>query len=96
MIRRILSELTRVIKREIPEYLVRRNMMEANIKFTSRFKKAIRTLDVGLDKRLRISNRIIIVALGCVVDDSIVSRNHAIEQRRIADIPNDKLGPVAG
>ena len=68
--------------------------MKPNIERASSFEEPARSLDIRFYKRLRVSNRIVVVRLGSVMHDCVVSRNNLIKEIRIANVANNKLHPT--
>ena len=53
-------------------------------------------LHVGAQERLRVGDGVVVVALGGVVHDRVVTGDDAVEQLGVADVANDELDPVFG
>ncbi len=68
--------------------------MKPNIERASSFEEPVRSLDVRFNKRLRVGNRIVVMRLCSVMNNSIVPRYQLIKKIRIANITNNQLNPT--
>lgn len=96
MIRRMLREPCRIIQREIPIHLVRAHMMVTDPILPDRLEQAERALHIGPEERLRIRDGIIVMRLGRVMHDRVMTRHDTIQQIRVADITHDQFHTILG
>ena len=96
LVRRILGELRRVVERQVTVDLVGGDVVVADAVLPHGFQQAEGALHVGAQERLRVSDGVVVVALGRVVDDCVVSGNQLIEKLRIADVTHYELHAVGG
>ena len=96
LVRRLLGELGRVVERQVAVDLVGGDVVVADAVLPHGFQQAEGALHVGAQERLRVSDGVVVVALGRVVDDCVVSGNQLIEKLRIADVTHYELHAVGG
>ena len=96
MIRRMLREPGRIIQGEIPVHLVRAHMMVTDPILPDRLQQTERALHIRPQKRFRIRDGIIVVRLGRVMHDRVMTRHDSVQQVRIADITNHELHTILG
>lgn len=70
--------------------------MVADAVFPHGLQQAEGALHVGAQERLRVGDGVVVVALGGVVHDRVVTGDDAVEQLGVADVANDELDPVFG
>ena len=95
MIRGLLRELGRIVQGQVAVHLVRAHVMVAHIVLAGRLQQAERALHVGLQERLRIRDRVVVMRLRRVMHDRIMTRNQLVEQFRVADVAVHELHAVA-
>ena len=70
-------------------------MVVAHVVLAGRLQEAERALHVGLQERLRVRDRVVVVRLGRVVHDGVMARNDLVEQLGVADVAVHELHTVA-
>ena len=93
---RLLGELGGVVEREVAVDHVGGDMVVADAVLAQGIQKAEGALDVGAQERLRVSDGVVVVALGGIVDDGVVAGDDAVEQPGVADVAHDELDAVGG
>ena len=96
LVGRLLGELRRVVERQVAVDLVGGDVVVADAVLPHGLQQAEGALDVGAQKRLRVRNGVVVVALGGVVDDGVVAGDQLIEQLGVADVADDELHAVGG
>ena len=96
LVRRLLGELGRVVERQVAVDLVGGDVVVADSVLPHGLQQAEGALDVGAQERLRVGDGVVVVALGGVVHDSVVARDDAVQQLRVADVAHDELHAVGG
>ena len=96
MVRRLLGELGRVVERQVAVDLVGGDVVVADAVFPHGLQQAEGALDVGAQERLGVGDGVVVVALGCVVDDGVVARDDAVQQLGVAYVADDELHAVGG
>ena len=96
VVRRLLGELGRVVERQVAVDLVGGDVVVADAVLADGLQEAEGALDVGAQKRLRVGDGVVVVALGGVVHDRVVARYQPIEQPGVADVAHDELHAVGG
>lgn len=96
LVRRLLGELRRVVERQVAVDLVGGDVVVADAVFPHGLQQAEGALHVGAQERLRVGDGVVVVALGGVVHDRVVTGDDAVEQLGVADVANDELDPVFG
>ena len=86
MIGRLLGEARGIVEREITVHLVGRDVMEAQIMLARRLQERERALDVRSQKRRRVEDGVVIMALGGKVHDRIGICSELVDELGIADI----------
>ena len=94
VIRRLLGELGRVVEREVAVDLVGGDVVVADAVLADGLQQAEGALDVGAQERLRVGDGVVVVALGGVVHDRVVTGDDPIEQPGVADVADDELHAV--
>ena len=95
MVRGLLRELVRIIQGQIAVHLVRAHVMVAHIVLAGRLQQAERALHVGLQERLRVRDRVVVVGFRRVVHDRVMARHDFVEQLGVADVAVHELHAVA-
>ena len=95
MVRGLFRELRRIVQREIAVHLVGGDVMVAHIILAGRLQQAERALHVGLQERLRVRDRVVVVGFRRVVHDRVMPRNDFVEQLGVADVAVHELHAVA-
>ncbi len=95
-VRRLLGELRRVVERQVAVDLVGGDVVVADAVLADGLQQAEGALDVGPQERLGVGDGVVVVALGGVVDDRVVTRDDTVEQSGIADVAHDELHTVGG
>lgn len=93
---RLLGELGRVVERQVAVDLVGGDVVVADAVFPHGLQKSEGALDVGAQERLRVGDRVVVVALGGVVHDGVVARDQPVQQPGVADVADDELHAVGG
>ena len=93
---RLLGELRRVVERQVSIDFVGGDVVVADAVFAHGLQKAEGALDVGAQEGLRVGDGVVVVALGRVVHDRVVTRHQLIEQSGVADVAHDELHAVGG
>ena len=96
MVRRMLREPCRIIQREIPVHLVRAHMMVTDPILPDHLQQAERALHIRPEERFRIRDAVVIMRLGRVMHDRVMTRHDPVQQVRIADITHDQFHTVLG
>lgn len=96
VIRRLLGELRRVVERQVAVDLVGGDVVVADAVFPYGLQQAEGALDVGAQEGLRVGDGVVVVALGCAVDDGVVAGDQPVQQLRVADVAHDELHAVGG
>ena len=94
LIGRLLSELRRVVERQVAVDLVGGDVVVADAVLADGLQQAEGALHVGAQERLRVGDGVVVVALGGVVDDRVVAGDQFIEQPSVADVADDELHAV--
>ena len=94
VVRRLLSELRRVVERQVAVDLVGGDVVVADAVLADGLQQAEGALHVGAQERLRVGDGVVVVALGGVVDDRVVAGDQFIEQPSVADVADDELHAV--
>ena len=95
MVRGLLRELGRIIQGQVAVHLVRAHVVVAHVVLAGRLQQAERALHVGLQKRLRVRDRVVVVGFRRVVHDRVMPRNDFVEQLSVADVAVHELHAVA-
>lgn len=93
---RLLGELRRVVERQVAVDLVGGDVVVADAVLPHGLQQAEGALDVCAQERLRVGDGVVVVALGGVVDDRVVTRDDAVQQPGVADVAHDELHAVRG
>ena len=93
-IRRLLGKLRRVVERQVAVDLVGGDVVVADAVFADGLQQAEGALHVGAQERLRVGDGVVVVALGGVVHDDVVTGDQLVEQLRVADVAHDELHAV--
>lgn len=93
---RLLGELRRVVERQVAVDLVGGDVVVADAVLADGLQQAEGALDVGAQERLGVGDGVVVVGLGCVVDDGVVARHQPVQQLRVADVAHDELHAVGG
>ena len=93
---RLLGELRRVVERQVAVDLVGGDVVVADSVFADGLQQAEGALHVGAQERLGVCDGVVVVALGGVVDDRVVTGDDLIQQCGIADVAHDELHAVGG
>lgn len=96
LIRRLLGELRRVVERQVAVDLVGGDVVVADAVLPHGLQQSEGALDVGAQERLRVGDRVVVVALRGVVHDGVVARYQPVQQFRVADVAHDELHAVGG
>ena len=96
MIRRMLREPGRIIQREIPVHLVRAHMMVTDPILPDHLQQTERALHIRPEERFRIRDAVVIMRLGRVMHDRVMTRHDPVQQVRIADITHDQFHTILG
>ena len=96
VVRRLLGELRRVVERQVAVDLVGGDVVVSDSVFADGLQQAEGALDVGAQEGLGVGDGVVVVALGRVVHDRVVSRDDPIEQSDVADVANNELHAVGG
>lgn len=96
VVRRLLGELGGVVERQVAVDLVGGDVVVADAVLPHGLQQSEGALDVGAQERLRVGDRVVVVALGGVVHDRVVARDDAVQQLGIADVADDELHAVGG
>ena len=96
LVRGRLGELGRVVERQVAVDLVSGDVVVADAVFAHGLKQAEGALDIGVQERLGLGDGVVVVTLGRVVHDGVVSEHYAIKQLRGADVAHDELHSVGG
>ena len=96
MVRGLLRELGRIVQSQVAVHLVRAHVVVAHVVLAGRLQEAERALHVGLQERLRVRDRVVVVRLGRVVHDGVMARNDLVEQLGVADVAMHELDTVLG
>ena len=94
LIGRLLGELGRVVERQVAVDLVGGDVVVADAVLADGLQQAEGALDVGAKERLRVGDGVVVVALGGVVHDGVVTRDDAVQQSGVADVAHDELDAV--
>ena len=86
IIRRGFSEAVRVVQFQITKYFIGRDMVQALAVLSHRLENGVSADDIGLDKRPRVTQGIIIVTFGGKMHHDVGLGDQAIHQRRVANI----------
>ena len=95
MVRGPLRELGRIVQSQVAVHLVRAHVVVAHVVLAGRLQQAERALHVGLQERLRVRDRVVVVRLGRVVHDRVMARNDPVEQLGVADVAVHELHTIA-
>ena len=96
VIRRLLGELGGVVERQVAVDLVGGDVVVADAVFPHGLQQAEGALDVRAQEGLRVGDGVVVVALGGVVHDGVVTRYQPIQQPGVADVADDELHAVGG
>ena len=96
VVRRLLGELRRVVERQVAVDLVGGDVVVADAVLADGLEQAEGALDVGAQEGLRVGDGVVVVGLGGVVHDRVVTGDDPIEQLRVADVAHDELHAVRG
>lgn len=96
LIGRLLSELRRVVERQVAVDLVGGDVVVADAVLADGLQQAEGALYVRAQERLRVGDGVVVVALGGVVDDRVVAGDDAVQELRVADVAHDELHAVGG
>lgn len=95
-VRRLLGELGGIVERQVAVDLVGGDVVVAEAVLPHGLQQAEGALDVGAQERLRVCDGVVVVALGGVVHDGVVTRDDAVQQLGVADVADDELHAVGG
>lgn len=70
--------------------------METHVVLAASLQQAVSAFYVGAQEGLGVCNGVVVVGLGGVVHDRIVTGNNAVEELSIADVAHDELNPILG
>lgn len=96
LIGRLLGELGRVVERQVAVDLVGGDVVVADAVFADGLQQAEGALHVGAQERLGVGDGVVVVGLGGVVHDRVVTRDDAIQQPDVADVAHDEPHAVGG
>ena len=96
LIGRLLGELRGVVERQVAVDLVGGDVVIADSVLADGLEQAEGALDVGAQEGLRVGDGVVVVGLGGVVHDRVVTGDDPIEQLRVADVAHDELHAVRG
>ena len=96
VVRSLLGELRGVVERQVAVDLVGGDVVVADAVLADGLEQAEGALDVGAQEGLRVGDGVVVVGLGGVVHDRVVTGDDPIEQLRVADIAHDELHAVGG
>lgn len=96
VVRSLLGELGGVVEHQVAVNLVGGDVVVADAVLPNSLQQAEGALDVGAEEGLRVGDGVVIVALGRVVHDRVVTRHQLIEQSGVADVAHDELHAVGG
>ena len=94
VVRRLLSELRRVVERQVAVDLVGGDVVVADAVLADGLQEAEGALDVGAQEGLGVGDGVVVVGLGGVVHDGVVARDDAVQELRVADVADDELHAV--
>ena len=94
MVRGLLRETRRIVQRQVAVHLVRAHVVVAHAVLARRLQQAERALHVGLQERLRIRDRIVVMRLRRVMHNRVMARHDLVEQLGVADVPMHELHAV--
>lgn len=94
LIRRLLGELGGVVERQVAVDLVGGDVVVADAVFADGLQQAEGAHDVGAQEGLGVRDGVVVVALGGVVHDRVVTRDDLIEELSIADVAHDEFDAV--
>ena len=94
LIRRLLGELGGVVERQVAVDLVGGDVVVADAVLADGLQKSEGALHVGAQEGLGVGDGVVVVALGGVVHDGVVTGDDLIEQRGVADVADDELHAV--
>ena len=95
MVRGPLRELGRIVQSQVAVHLVRAHVVVAHVVLAGRLQEAERALHVGLQERLRVRDRVVVVGFRGVVHDGVMARNDLVEQLGVADVAVHELHTIA-
>ena len=94
VVRRLLGELRGVVERQVAVDLVGGDVVVADSVFADGLQQAEGALHVGAQEGLGVGDGVVVVALGGVVHDGVVTGDQLVEQLRVADVADDELHAV--
>lgn len=92
----MLREPCGIIQREIPVHLVRAHVMVTDTILAHGLQQTERALHVRPQKRLRVRDGVVVVRLGRVMHDRVMTRHDPVQQIRVADVTHDQFHAVLG
>ena len=96
LVRRLLSELGRIVERQVAVNLVGGNVVVADSVFAHGLQQAEGALHVGAQEGLRVRDGVVVVALGGVVHDGVVAGDDAVQQLGVANVADDEIHAFGG
>ena len=81
-------------ERQVAVDLVGRDVVEADVVLAAGVDQDTGADDVGLNEGGRVDQRVVVVALGGVVDDRISVLDQRVDQFLVTDVADDQLDPV--
>lgn len=94
LIRRLLGELGGVVERQVAVDLVGGDVVVADAVLADGLQKSEGALHVGAQEGLGVGDGVVVVALGGVVHDGVVTGDDLIQQPGVADVAHDELHAV--
>jgi hypothetical protein len=86
----VLGETRRVVEFKITIYFVGRDVVQALVMLANCFEDSISTNDVGIEEWARVLKGVVIMRLGCVVNDEVMFSDETVDELGVGDITFDE------